>query len=89
MMINMMYTIPLAVRKGTIICRTVIQIYFRDNPVYYFLFDHGSYIFHLTNNGKVLDHIHGLIVLPMYSLFSLQCLESTASTSPCIVQVKY
>ena len=35
----------LAVRKGTIICHTVIQIYFRDNPVYYFLFDHGSHIF--------------------------------------------
>ena len=42
---NMMYTIPFAVHKGTIICRTVIQIYFRDNPVYYFLFDHGSHIF--------------------------------------------
>ena len=51
-------------------------IYFRDNPVYYFLFDHGLHILITTMRikGKVLDHIHGLIVLPMYSLFSLQCL---------------
>ena len=34
--------------------------------------------------GKVLDHIHGLIVSPTYSLFPLQCIASTASTSPCV-----
>ena len=90
----MMYMIPLVVHKGTIICRTVIQIYFEIIRCIISCSITAS-IFSLRQittmriKGKVPDHIHGLIVLQVYSLFSLQCLASTTSSSPSVARLKY